>query len=68
MPGNGDPFFYHAQANMLADGIGFGEPIQWLTENRFVASAIYELPFGAGRKFVTDGAAELFGTEFGGSH
>jgi len=40
-PGNGDPFFYHAQANMLADGVGFGEPIQWLTEHRFVASAIH---------------------------
>ena len=25
-PGNGDPFYYHAQANMLADGVGFGEP------------------------------------------
>lgn len=40
-PGNGDPFFYHAQANMLADGVGFGEPIQWLTEGRFVPSAIH---------------------------
>ncbi|MCB0963739.1 MAG: acyltransferase, partial [Acidimicrobiales bacterium] len=40
-PGNGDPFFYHAQANMLADGVGFGEPIQWLTEGRFVHSAIH---------------------------
>ncbi|MCU1371715.1 MAG: hypothetical protein JWO77_2909 [Ilumatobacteraceae bacterium] len=40
-PGNGDPFYYHAQANMLADGVGFGEPIQWLTEGRFVPSAIH---------------------------
>lgn len=40
-PGNGDPFFYHAQANMLADGVGFGEPIRWLTERTFVASAIH---------------------------
>ncbi len=40
-PGNGDPFYYHAQANMLADGVGFGEPIQWLTEGRFVATAIH---------------------------
>jgi peptidoglycan/LPS O-acetylase OafA/YrhL len=40
-PGNGDPFYYHAQANMLADGIGFGEPIQWLTQGRFVPSAIH---------------------------
>ena len=40
-PGNGDPFFYHAQANMLADGVGFGEPIQWLTQGRFVPSAIH---------------------------
>jgi peptidoglycan/LPS O-acetylase OafA/YrhL len=40
-PGNGDPFYYHAQANMIADGIGFGEPIQWLTEGRFVPSAIH---------------------------
>lgn len=40
-PGNGDPFFYHAQANMLADGVGFGEPIQWLLEGRFVPSAIH---------------------------
>lgn len=40
-PGNGDPFYYHAQANMLADGVGFGEPIQWLTQGRFVPSAIH---------------------------
>ena len=40
-PGNGDPFYYHAQANMVADGVGFGEPIQWLTEGRFVPSAIH---------------------------
>lgn len=40
-PGNGDPFYYHAQANMLADRVGFGEPIQWLTEGRFVATAIH---------------------------
>lgn len=40
-PGNGDPFFYHAQANMLADRVGFAEPIQWLTEGRFVPSAIH---------------------------
>lgn len=40
-PGNGDPFYYHSQANMLADGVGFGEPIQWITEGRFVASAIH---------------------------
>jgi peptidoglycan/LPS O-acetylase OafA/YrhL len=40
-PGNGDPFFYHAQANMLADGVGFGEPIRWIAEGRFVPSAIH---------------------------
>ncbi|MCU1497818.1 MAG: hypothetical protein JWM47_1771 [Acidimicrobiales bacterium] len=40
-PGNGVPWFYHSQANMLADGVGFGEPIQWLTEGRFVPSAIH---------------------------
>jgi peptidoglycan/LPS O-acetylase OafA/YrhL len=40
-PGNGDPFYYHAQANMIADGVGFGEPIQWLTEGRFVPTAIH---------------------------
>ncbi len=40
-PGNGDPFYYHAQANMLADGVGFGEPIQWITEGRFVPTAIH---------------------------
>ena len=40
-PGNGDPFFYHAQANMLADGVGFGEPLQWLTQGRFVPTAIH---------------------------
>ncbi|MFN8017786.1 MAG: acyltransferase [Acidimicrobiales bacterium] len=40
-PGNGDPFYYHAQANMLADRVGFGEPIQWLTQGRFVPSAIH---------------------------
>jgi 4-amino-4-deoxy-L-arabinose transferase-like glycosyltransferase len=40
-PGNGDPFYYHAQANMLADRVGFGEPIQWITEHRFVPTAIH---------------------------
>jgi peptidoglycan/LPS O-acetylase OafA/YrhL len=40
-PGNGDPFYYHAQANMLADGLGFGQPIEWLTNGRFVATAIH---------------------------
>jgi peptidoglycan/LPS O-acetylase OafA/YrhL len=40
-PGNGDPFYYHAQANMLADGLGFGQPIEWLTNGRFVETAIH---------------------------
>lgn len=40
-PGNGDPFYYHAQANMLADGVGFGEPFTWLAQHRFVATAIH---------------------------
>lgn len=40
-PGNGDPFYYHAQANMVADGVGFGEPLQWLTQGRFVPTAIH---------------------------
>jgi len=39
--------------NMAAD---YG-PLAFDIPHRFVASAIYELPFGAGRKFVTDGAA-----------
>lgn len=39
--GNGDPFYYHAQANMIADGIGFGEPFTWLAQHRFVAAAIH---------------------------
>ncbi len=40
-PGNGDPFYYHAQANMLADGVGFAEPFSWLTQGRWIATAIH---------------------------
>ncbi|MCU1452362.1 MAG: hypothetical protein JWN46_508 [Acidimicrobiales bacterium] len=40
-PDGGDPFFYHAQANMLASGLGFGEPFTWTQVHRLVPSAIH---------------------------
>jgi len=40
-PDGGDPFFYHHQANMLADRIGYSEPFRWVEQGIAVPSAIH---------------------------
>lgn len=40
-PGGGDPFFYHHQANMLADRVGYSEPFRWVELGLAVPSAIH---------------------------
>lgn len=35
----GDPFYYHAQANLLADGHGFANPFAWKIDGRITPSA-----------------------------
>jgi 4-amino-4-deoxy-L-arabinose transferase-like glycosyltransferase len=37
----GDPFFYHQQANFLANGHGFADPVQWRNTGRFVATSFH---------------------------
>lgn len=40
-PWSGDPVFYHVQANLIADGYGFAEPIKWLREGTLQPSAFH---------------------------
>lgn len=40
-PAGGDPFFYHHQANMLADRVGYSEPFRWVELGLAVPSAIH---------------------------
>lgn len=40
-PSGGDPFFYHHQANMLADRVGYSEPFRWVEAAIAVPSAIH---------------------------
>ncbi len=40
-PSGGDPFFYHHQANMLADRVGYSEPFRWVDKGLAVPSAIH---------------------------
>lgn len=44
-PTGGDPFYYHAQANMLADGLGFGEPFRYVATGELVPTAIHPPAF-----------------------
>lgn len=37
----GDPFFYHRQANMLAEGHGFSDPFVFAEDGRYVPTAIH---------------------------
>ena len=37
----GDAFYYHEQANLIADGRGFIEPYTWVREQRAVATAFH---------------------------
>ncbi len=44
-PDGGDPFFYHQQANMLAAGLGYGEPFTYAQQHVLIASAIHPPAF-----------------------
>lgn len=37
----GDPLFYHSTANMLANGLGFPEPLNFIAHQRWIASALH---------------------------
>ncbi len=37
----GDPLFYHTTANMLAEGKGFLEPLNWIAHGKQIASALH---------------------------
>jgi len=62
--GLSDPFYYHAQANLVADGQGFIEPFQYLFRGRDVPSAThppaYVLVLAASSAF---GGTSLFAHE-----
>ncbi|HEY2331826.1 MAG TPA: glycosyltransferase family 39 protein, partial [Acidimicrobiales bacterium] len=38
---NADPLYYHAQANLIADGSGFAEPFTWLRNGTIIPSALH---------------------------
>ena len=40
-PTGGDPFYYHVQANLLADGKGFSEPFTWTVHGRLIPTAVH---------------------------
>lgn len=40
-PDGGDPFYYHHQANMLVDRVGYSEPFRWIELGLAVPSAIH---------------------------
>lgn len=40
-PGGDDLFYYHHQANMLADRFGYSEPFRWIDQGLAVPSAIH---------------------------
>ena len=54
----GDPLFYHSTANMLANGLGFPEPLNFIAHQRWMASALH----GPLYPFVLS-----FGSRFGGT-
>ena len=43
----GDPFFYHATANLLAQSRGFLEPVTWVASGGEIASALHGPAFPA---------------------
>ncbi len=47
VPTGGDPYYYHAQANMLADGLGFGEPFRFTQLDLLVPTAIHPPGYSA---------------------
>jgi asparagine N-glycosylation enzyme membrane subunit Stt3 len=40
-PDGGDPFYYHVQANLLADGKGFSEPFTFSQTGRLIPTAFH---------------------------
>ncbi|MEZ5216609.1 MAG: glycosyltransferase family 39 protein [Ilumatobacteraceae bacterium] len=40
-PDGGDPLFYHTTANLLAEGRGFIEPLNWIAYGRSIPSALH---------------------------
>ncbi|QYG93002.1 hypothetical protein HC251_11540 [Iamia sp. SCSIO 61187] len=40
-PTGGDPYYYHHQANMLADRVGYSEPFRWVEQGLAIPSAIH---------------------------
>ena len=40
-PTGGDPYYYHVQANLLADGRGFSEPFTWIARHKLIPTAIH---------------------------
>ena len=40
-PTGGDPFYYHVQANLLADGKGFSEPFTFSQSGRLIPTAFH---------------------------
>ena len=40
-PTGGDPFYYHVQANLLADGKGFSEPFTFSATQRLIPTAFH---------------------------
>lgn len=40
-PDGGDPLFYHTTANLLAQGRGFIEPLNWIAYGRTIPSALH---------------------------
>ena len=40
-PDGGDPLFYHTTANLLAQGRGFLEPLNWIAYGRTIPSALH---------------------------
>jgi len=51
----GDPLFYHSTANLLANGLGFPEPLNFIAHQRWTASALhgplYPLVLSFGSRF-----------------
>jgi len=51
----GDPLFYHSTANLLANGLGFPEPLNFIAHHRWMASALhgplYPLVLSFGSRF-----------------
>ena len=56
----GDPLFYHSTANLLANGLGFPEPLNFIAHQRWMASALH----GPLYPFVLSFSSRFGGTTF----